>query len=186
MGLLSNPWNPNTDMPAISPRFKPFAEAWFTGVQALDDTLKATGTARADAALVGDQLSEARVRNYNLFCDEPASIGGTNKGPNPLEFFMASVCFCENVTFARYAALAGLEVDSLETTARGHWDRRGQGEFAGIDPAFKDFVVETRVASNAPLEKIAEVVRITHKRCPMHATITKVGRVEDRLFVNGN
>ncbi len=140
---------------------------------------------RADSRLIGDQIQEAKPRDYTLVCDEPSSLGGSDKGPNPLEFFMAAVGFCENVTFARWAALSGLEFESFETRVRGHWDRRGQGEWEGIEPAFKDFVVETRITSNAPLDKIREVVRRTHLRCPMHASIVKIGTVADKLFVNG-
>ena len=89
------------------------------------------------------------------------------------------------MTLARFAALRGLEFDSLETSVIGHWDRRGQGEWEGIEPAFKDFVVETRIASNAPLDDLREVVRTTHLRCPMHSSILRIGPVTDRLFVNG-
>ena len=147
--------------------------------------MKGLGTVRADAKLVGDQRQEVRIKEHVLVCDEPSNLGGTDQGPNPLEFFMSAVGFCENVTFARYATLRGLEFDSLETSVRGHWDRRGQGELEGVDPVFKDFVVETRITSNAPLEKIREVTRKTHMRCPMHASITKIGPVVDKLFVNG-
>ena len=82
--------------------------------------------------------------------------------------------------------MKGLEFELLETSVTGHWDRRGQGEWEGIEPAFKDFVVETRIASNAPLEKIREIGKMTHYRCPMHASISKIARVVDRLFVNGS
>jgi uncharacterized OsmC-like protein len=172
-------------MPLISSDFKPYVEKWLSGIQEISDPMKGLGTVRADAKLVGDQLQEVRSKEHVLVCDEPANLGGTDQGPNPLEFFMSAVGFCENVTFARYATLRGLEFDSLETSVRGHWDRRGQGEWEGIEPVFKDFVVETRIASNAPLEKIQEITRWTHMRCPMHASITKIGPVVDKLFVNG-
>jgi uncharacterized OsmC-like protein len=172
-------------MAKISANFKPYAEKWLSEIQGITEPMKGLGTVRADAKLIGDQLSEARARDYTLMCDEPSSLGGSDRGPNPLEFFMAAVGFCENVTFARHATLKGLAFDSLETSVRGHWDRRGQGEWEGIEPGFKDFVVETRVVSNAPIEKILEVTRITHVRCPMHASITKIGPVVDKLFVNG-
>jgi len=172
-------------MPLISPNFKPYVEKWLSGIQEITDPMKGLGTVRADAKLVGDQRQEARSRDFKVVCDEPSSLGGTDAGPNPLEFFMSAVGFCENVTFARFAALRGLEFDSLETSVRGHWDRRGQGEWGGIEPAFKDFVVETRIVSDAPLEKIRQVVQTTHTRCPMHASIRKIGAVVDKLFVNG-
>jgi uncharacterized OsmC-like protein len=173
-------------MPLVSSAFKPYAEKWLAGIQEITDPMKGLGTARADSKLVGDQFQEARARDFTLVCDEPASLGGTEKGANPLEVFMAAVGFCENVTFARFAALRGLEFDSLETSVRGHWDRRGQGEWEGIEPAFKDFVVETKISSNAPLDGIRELVRNTHMRCPMHASISKIGPVVDKLFVNGS
>jgi len=173
-------------MPPISPNFKPYVEKWLSGIQEIKDPMKGLGTVRADAKLIGDQLQEARSRDFKVICDEPASLGGTDAGPNPLEFFMSAVGFCENVTFSRFATLQGLEFDSLETSVRGHWDRRGQGEWEGIEPTFKDFVVETRIVSSAPLEKIRQVMRTTHARCPMHASISKIGPVVDKLYVNGD
>lgn len=168
-----------------SAAFKPYVEKWLAGIQSITDPTKGIGTVRADAKLVGDQLQEAKARDYTLVCDEPASLGGTDKGPNPLEFFVAAVGFCENVTFARFAALRGLTFDALETSVRGHWDRRGQGEWEGVAPAFQDFVVETRITSTAPVGKIREIARTTHIRCPMHATLAKIGPVVDKLVVNG-
>jgi putative redox protein len=172
-------------MPLPSSAFRPYVAKWLAGIQEITDPTKGLGTVRADSKLMGDQLQEAKMRDYALVCDEPSSLGGTDKGPNPLEFFMSAVGFCENVTLARFAALRGLEFESLETSVRGHWDRRGQGEWEGIEPAFKDFVVETRIASSDSIDKIREVVRTTHVRCPMHASILKIGPVVDKLVVNG-
>ncbi len=172
-------------MPLLSSTFKPYAEKWLSGIQEITNPTKGLGTVRADSKLMGDQLQEAKMRDHMLVCDEPSSLGGTDKGPNPLEFFMSAIGFCENVTLARFAALRGLEFDSLETSVRGHWDRRGQGEWEGAEPAFRDFIIETRIRSDAPLEEIRELVRTTHLRCPMHTSILRIGPVVDRLFING-
>ena len=155
------------------------------GLKAIKDPKLAIGTVRADAKLLGDQASDVQRGEHVIISDEPKEVGGTDKGPSPLDYFVAAVGFCENVTFARYATLNGLDFDSLETSVRGHWDRRGQGDFTEIVPAFTDFVVETRVTSNDSIEKIRRVAEIVHRRCPMHATIAKVGKVVNRLFVNG-
>ncbi|TMI21277.1 hypothetical protein E6H31_06565 [Candidatus Bathyarchaeota archaeon] len=60
------------------------------------------------------QKSEASVIQ-----DQPESIGGTRQGLTPTDYFIASLGFCENVIFDRNASLAGLSLDSLETTATG-------------------------------------------------------------------
>jgi uncharacterized OsmC-like protein len=173
-------------MPLVSSSFRPYVEKWLAGIEAVTTATAATGTVRADASLVGDQVQEARLKDHTLVCDEPSALGGTEKGPNPLEFFMSAVGFCENVTFARLAALKGLEFDSLQTSVRGHWDRRGQGLRDDFEPAFKDFVVETRIGSKAPIELVREVAKLTHRKCPMHASIVKIGPVVDKLVLNGN
>ncbi|MGP8070495.1 MAG: OsmC-related (seleno)protein [Candidatus Bathyarchaeia archaeon] len=172
-------------MPRISPNFKPFAEQWLNGLNTIKDAKQAIGTARASSKLFGDQASEVKRGDHVLISDEPKEAGGTDKGPSPLDYFVAAVGFCENVTFARYATLNGVDFDSLETSVRGHWDRRGQGDLSEIEPAFTDFVVETRVISSDSVEKIKRVTEIVHKRCPMHSTIARVGKVVDNLFVNG-
>src|SRR5213594_43198 len=112
------------------------------------------GTSRADVRLIGRQYQEAKVGKFTLTCDEPTPVGGTDKAPTPLEFFVSSIGFCENVMFTRHAALLGLEYDSLETSVRGHWDRKGQYEINGHEPSFKDMIVETRVNTDAPVEKV--------------------------------
>jgi uncharacterized OsmC-like protein len=111
-------------MPLISSAFKPYVEKRLAGIREITDPMKGLETVRADSKLIGDQLQEARMRDYTLVCDEPSSLGGSDKGPNPLEFFVSAVGFCENVTFARFAALRGLEFDSLETSVRGHGQER--------------------------------------------------------------
>jgi len=169
----------------ISSAFKPYAEQWLKDLKNIRDSNQATGTVRADATLVGDQASEVNYPGHSLISDEPAAVGGSGKGPNPLEYFMAAIGFCENVTFARYATLNALEFDSLRTSVRGHWDRRGQGDFSEIEPAFKEFIVETRINSKESVEKIRKVVTTVHKRCPMHSSIGKIGNIIDKLFVNG-
>jgi putative redox protein len=172
-------------MSRISPGFKPFAERWLNGLKSISDPKQAVGTVRADSRLIGDQASEVKRGQHLIISDEPREVGGSDSGPSPLDYFVAAVGFCENVTFARYATLHGLSFDSLETSVRGHWDRRGQGDFTEIEPAFTDFIVETRLISSDSVEKIKRVTEMVHKRCPMHSTIARVGKVVDRLLVNG-
>ena len=90
---------------------------------------------------------------------EPESIGGTGQGPTPTDYFIASVSFCENVVFVRNASLAGLSLDSLETTVTGSWDRRGLFEIDNIAPYFKSITVETKVSTRDPVERVVQAAR---------------------------
>jgi uncharacterized OsmC-like protein len=139
----------------------------------------------AVATMTGPQSSEARWPLYSVASDEPPSIGGTDRAPSPSSIFVASIGFAENVIFARQAALLGVDFDSLETKVEARWDIKGTFGIGGADPSITELTVETRVSSSAPHERLAEVVRLTDRRCPMTATVAKSAAVRRKLFVNG-
>ena len=144
-----------------------------------------SSTNRAEVRLVKDQHSEARVRSFTLIQDEPESVWGTGKGPTPTDYFIASVGFCENVIFARNASIANLAIDSLETMVTGTWDRRGLFDIDGVAPNFKTVTVETKITTKDPVQKVVEVANQTHRRCPVHATLSRATEMIFRLNVNG-
>jgi uncharacterized OsmC-like protein len=172
-------------MGIVPAELKTVCEKMIEVLSSAEDPLRTRGTVRADVRVVGNQVSESKVRTFVLVSGEPESVGGKNEGPNPLEFFMSSIAFCENVTFQRNAALMGVDVDSLETTVRGYFDRKGQWEIGGAEPSFKEIIVETKVNSKEAPERIKELVRLAHRRCPMHAMIVKATKVVDKLTING-
>ncbi len=139
---------------------------------------------KAAARVIENQHSEATVRGFTLVQDEPESVAGTGLGPTPTDYFVASVALCENVVFARTAALNDLDVEALETTVTGTWDLKGLFEIGDADSAFQTVVVETRVRTKSPVEQAVEVARQTHRRCPVHQTLKKATRLSFRLFVN--
>jgi len=148
-------------------------------IETLRQNIVASGSAntlatnKAEVKLVKDQNSEAKVRGFTVVQDEPESIGGTSKGPTPTDYLIASVGFCENVIFVRNASLAGLSIDSLETTVTGSWDRRGLFEIDNVAPYFNSITVETKVSTKDPVERVVQVARETHRRCPVHATLAR-------------
>jgi uncharacterized OsmC-like protein len=146
---------------------------------------EALTTNRAEVRLVKDQHSIGTTRGFTLVQDEPESVFGTGKGPTPTDFFITSIGFCENVIFVRNAALAGLPLDSLETVVTGTWDRRGLFEIHHLSPGFKTITVETKVTTTGPVEKVVEVARQTHRRCPIHVTLMRATELGIRLVVNG-
>ncbi len=54
-----------------------------------------------------------------------------------------------------------------------------------VQPFFKNITVETRVTSRDLVEKIAEAARLTHQRCPVHATLSRATEMTFKLVVNG-
>ena len=48
---------------------------------------------RCSVRLVENQLKEGRLGNHTVYADEPAERGGTDRGPAPLQYFIAGVGF---------------------------------------------------------------------------------------------
>ena len=42
---------------------------------------------------LGNMLRRAKVRGFEIMCDEPESIGGNGTAPAPLHYFAASILF---------------------------------------------------------------------------------------------
>jgi len=166
--------------PDLGQKMEAMKQRFATGSRA-EDVI----TNKSEVKLVRDQNSEALVRGFTLVQDEPMSVGGTGKGPTPTDFLVTSVGLCENVIFVRNASIAGLSIDSLETHVSGSWDRRGLFEIDGISPHFTSITVETRVSTKDPVDRIAEVARQTHRRCPVHATLSRATEMIFKLVVNG-
>lgn len=100
----------------------------------------------------------ASVRGFSVVQDEPTSVAGGMRGPTPTDYFMVS----------------------------GTRDRRGLYGISGVDPAFQEIAVETRVSTTAPNDKVAEIARRTHRGCPIYATLRKETAFTIRLIVNGH
>jgi uncharacterized OsmC-like protein len=167
-------------------RLSPELGSFFTKMA--NDMTSTTGekqtTNKAVAALLENQHSEVTVRGFTLVQDEPTSVMGTAKGPTPTDFFISSVALCENVIFARNAAMNGVQLDSLETTAAGTWDMKGLFEIDGADSSFRSIIVETVVKTNSPVPEVVTVARATHRRCPIYATLRKSVDLTFKLTVN--
>ncbi len=137
--------------------------------------------------MVGPQASEARWDNDLVVrSDEGRSIGGGDSAPSPSAIFTASIGFAENVVFARNAAMQNVDFDSLETKVEASWDRKGLFLIDGKDPSIFMIMIETRINTNMPREKVVELVKLTHKTSPLTATLVKVATIHRKLLVNGN
>ncbi len=157
----------------------------FDKLSSTTDPASATQPTTAIAVMTGPQASIASWPKFSVSSDEPETVGGGDSAPPPSSIFAASIGFAENVTFARQAALHGMDFDSLETRVEARWDRRGIFGIQGIDPSITEVLIETKVKTAAPPEKVVELLLLTDRRCPMTRTVAKAASIHRELFVNG-
>lgn len=57
----------------------------------------------------GNMLFESKVGNHTLSIDVPEDVGGRDRGPTPLELFVASLGSCIGVYVASYCEKNGID-----------------------------------------------------------------------------
>lgn len=68
-------------------------------------------------------LGSVKVRDFKpLLLDEPKDLGGTNKGPNPVEYLMSGIAGCFSLGVVIGASLQNITIQSIKTEADANLD----------------------------------------------------------------
>ena len=140
---------------------------------------------RALTRVISDFVGEGKVRDHIFISDEPPARGGTDKGPSPLEYFIAGFSLCQQVLFILYAARLGIDLDSLEIDADGVVPARGQHGFKGFKPGITEINYKIRVGSKESKEKIMKLVETVEKYCPAVNTLKEPPALNRKIILNG-
>lgn len=140
---------------------------------------------KADTRLVHNLLTEARIRQFTLTVDEPPSLGGTNQGPNPVELVLAALGTCQEIVYAAYAAVLGIQLDELEISVSGPLDPRGMFGVAPVPNGFTNVEMHTRISSPEPPERIQQLVDLVQTHCPVLEILQRPLEVSNQIEVNG-
>jgi uncharacterized OsmC-like protein len=132
------------------------------------DTAKAQVVFRASADSHDAVASTVSLGKYRIEVDEPPALGGENKAPNPVEYYLASLVSCQIVTMRFWAEKLGIEVDEISARAEGDMDVRG---FFGFDDAVRAGFGEVRVVVTVTgpetPERYRELQEAVDAHCPV-------------------
>lgn len=109
----------------------------------------------------------SKIRTHNLEIDEPKELGGTDKGPNPVELILAALGGCQEIVLRFYGQKLGIDVQSVETTVDGDLDLGGFLGVPNIRPGFQKITATTKVKAKGDPKKISELLKIAEERCPV-------------------
>ncbi|WP_410765577.1 OsmC family protein [Haloferax sp. DFSO60] len=108
------------------------------------------------------------TRNFEFVIDEPENFGGTDEGPNPLEYLLGALTGCLNITGHFVAREMGLEVNGLEINIEGDLNPAKFMGMSGDSRAGYEVVrVEVIADVDADDETIEAWLEATEARCPV-------------------
>lgn len=123
--------------------------------------------------------SEVSIREHALCVDEPENLGGTDRGPNPVELVLAALGTCQEITYRAYATAMDIPLESVSVKLEGHIDLRG---FFGVDdsvrPGYNAIKGTVNIVSAADAATIETLRGAVNAHCPVLDIITKPVPVE--------
>lgn len=111
------------------------------------------------------KLKTERAGEITVQTDETIILGGGGTAVHPVHYCMAGFCGCFSAAFAKWTAMAGIELKKLDIRIVADLDlTTGFGIEDGID-AVDNYTLEIFVESDAPIEKLNEALEHTKNRC---------------------
>ena len=79
----------------------------------MKDTLHANGTLGSE-----NYLMVIKTTSHTVVVDEPESIGGTDKYPNPAQYLLSALASCTAITIKMYADNKGWDVGEINVDVK--------------------------------------------------------------------
>ncbi len=130
------------------------------------DSAKATFNAKSK--LEHSFLTDVRVRNFNFKSDEPEGLGGTDAGPNPVEYVLGALAACQEIVVKANAVALGIDVQEVTVDVDGNLDLNGFLNLTDARAGFTDINYTTKIkTSEKDPEKLEKLKKLTFTRCPV-------------------
>lgn len=148
--------------------FKKIQEKYSQNRSLCKKVLDVQGTWRLDVEY-GPQfqttLPTERAGDILIQTDETIILGGGGTSFHPVHLCMAGLAGNFSAAYAKWAAMAGIELRSMKIKVKQYIDlTSGFGIEDGI-PMIDNYQIELSIDSDASVEKLLEILEITKKRC---------------------
>ncbi|RWR12855.1 OsmC family protein [Siminovitchia fortis] len=122
------------------------------------------------------------IREFEpIIVDEPKSLGGTDKGPNPVELVLAGLSSCASVMIALIAKEQDFSYTDVKFKNEGTLDLRGLQGVEGVSPHFQSVTFDVIFATEESKERIDALKEEVERRCPVLNLLADAG-----IKVEGN
>lgn len=117
--------------------------------------------------------THSRSKPFEYVKDEPPVLLGNDQGANPVEYALAALAGCLTTSLIYHAAAQGIQIDEVESRLKGDLDLQG---FLGLSEkvrnGYETIDVSFKIKSDAPKEKLRELVDLAQRRSPVFDMIS--------------
>ena len=113
---------------------------------------------------------------WTIQVDEPTEDGGSNRGPNPMQYFSTSLVSCQNEQSQVVAEELSLTIDSIDFKVEVDLDLSGfMGKSDNSEGSYKEVRLEAVVTGAVTEEQVRELGDKVDKRCPILVLLRSSG-----------
>ena len=113
---------------------------------------------------------------WKLQLDEPIEDGGLNTGPNPMQYFTASLAGCQNEQAQVVAGELSLNIDQINIEIEIDLDLSGfMGTSDNSNGSYKNVRLNATVRGEATHEQVKSMGQKVDARCPILALLRTSG-----------
>ncbi|WP_422163836.1 OsmC family protein [Halobacillus sp.] len=123
------------------------------------------------SAVAKGMNTKSTARDHQIVIDEPAKMGGSDEGANPLETLLASLAGCENAVANFVAKEMEFDLQGIDFEINGELDSRGMMGEKGVRPYFQKVTVNATVHTSESEERVKELQETVDSRCPVYTTL---------------
>lgn len=128
----------------------------------------ANATFRAKSKLQNGFLAEVQSRSFHFISDEPTDLGGTDQGPNPVEYVLGAFAACQEIVIKAYATVLDIDLKSVSVEVDGQLDLHGFLNLTDQRAGFTSLNYKTTVETNEKdAEKLQLLEELSVTRCPV-------------------
>ncbi|AEI43034.1 OsmC family protein [Paenibacillus mucilaginosus] len=134
-------------------------------------------TFKASAYLQDGVQVRARARDFEILIDEPASLGGTDTGMNPVEALLASLGACQSIVARVYAPKFGIQLEHFSVEVEGEIDLDGFFNRSEARPGYSEIRYTFRIGTPSSEDQVSEFIRFLESKCPVGDTLANPVRL---------
>lgn len=124
-------------------------------------------------------------KTFSFECDESEGRAGAGSAPSPLRYFLSGLAFCQQVWYAKGAALVGCQIEDLQIDVLTYMDMRGEHLIDDIAPNPQWIVIDADVVTPGTVEQVLALVDEANARCPVYNLVVRAVPVYERISHNG-
>jgi uncharacterized OsmC-like protein len=125
------------------------------------------GTGVSRSTITDGLTCQVKEGNWTFLVDMPEPAGGNGAGPTPGIYGRAALGSCLAIGYVMRAAVMGIAIRHIEVEVQADYDDGALfGTVTNIPPGYIEVRYTVKVDSDAPEEKIMEMIETADQRSP--------------------